>query len=88
MDDKGTEEELTYPNIYFTVDNFEEVISVRLKKKWKIQLPVIKLQCIPFFKKENVAKVVTITLKDQCVSKIDLIIFYIPVINKTIFYIL
>lgn len=35
MDDKGTEEELTYPNIYFTVDNFEEVISVRLKKKMK-----------------------------------------------------
>lgn len=33
MDDKGTEEELTYPNIYFTVDNFEEVISVHLKKK-------------------------------------------------------
>ena len=28
MDDKGTEEELTYPNIYFTVDNFEEVINV------------------------------------------------------------
>lgn len=44
MDDKGTEEELTYPNIYFTVDNFEEVISVHLKKKMKnTHLPVIKL---------------------------------------------
>eukprot|EP00105_Crassostrea_gigas_P026996 XP_011448177.1 PREDICTED: uncharacterized protein KIAA0930 homolog [Crassostrea gigas] len=27
MDDKGTEEELTYPNIYFTVDNFEEAFG-------------------------------------------------------------
>lgn len=35
MDDKGTEEELTYPNIYFTVDNFEEVISVHILKKMK-----------------------------------------------------
>ena len=26
MDGKGTEEEITYPNIFFTVDNFEEVI--------------------------------------------------------------
>ena len=31
MDDKGTEEELTYPNIYFTVDNFEEVINAHSK---------------------------------------------------------
>jgi hypothetical protein len=27
MDSKGTEEEITYPNIFFTVDNFEEVGS-------------------------------------------------------------
>jgi hypothetical protein len=25
MDRKGTEEEITYPNIFFTIDNFEEV---------------------------------------------------------------
>lgn len=25
MDSKGTEEEMAYPNIYFAVDNFEEV---------------------------------------------------------------
>jgi len=25
MDQKGTEEEITYPNIFFTIDNFEEV---------------------------------------------------------------
>jgi len=25
MDSKGTEEEIVYPNIFFTVDNFEEV---------------------------------------------------------------
>ena len=25
MDSKGTSEEITYPNIYFMVDNFEEV---------------------------------------------------------------
>ena len=25
MDTKGTEEEIVYPNIFFTVDNFEEV---------------------------------------------------------------
>jgi len=25
MESKGTEEKITYPNIYFTVDNFEDV---------------------------------------------------------------
>ena len=25
MDSKGTKEEITYPNIFFMVDNFEEV---------------------------------------------------------------
>ena len=25
MDSKGSQEEMTYPNIFFTVDNFEEV---------------------------------------------------------------
>jgi hypothetical protein len=30
MENKGTEEKITYPNIYFTVDNFEDV---RLLKK-------------------------------------------------------
>jgi len=25
MDHKGTEEEITYPSIFFTIDNFEEV---------------------------------------------------------------
>ena len=25
MDRKGTEEEITYPNIFFMIDNFEEV---------------------------------------------------------------
>jgi len=25
MDSKGTEEEIAYPNIFFTIDNFEEV---------------------------------------------------------------
>jgi hypothetical protein len=30
MENKGTEEKITYPNIYFTVDNFEDV---RLKKE-------------------------------------------------------
>jgi hypothetical protein len=29
MENKGTEEKITYPNIYFTVDNFEDV---RFKK--------------------------------------------------------
>ena len=28
MDRKGTEEEITYPNIFFTIDNFEEVIML------------------------------------------------------------
>lgn len=27
MDRKGTEEEITYPNIFFMIDNFEEVSS-------------------------------------------------------------
>ncbi|XP_064634809.1 uncharacterized protein KIAA0930 homolog isoform X2 [Lineus longissimus] len=27
MDSKGTEEEITYPNIFFTVDNFEEIFA-------------------------------------------------------------
>ncbi|XP_074660106.1 uncharacterized protein KIAA0930 homolog [Tubulanus polymorphus] len=27
MDGKGTEEEITYPNIFFTIDNFEDVFS-------------------------------------------------------------
>ena len=25
MENKGTEEKITYPNIYFTVDNYEDV---------------------------------------------------------------
>ena len=28
MDSKGSQEEITYPNIVFTVDNFEEVNTV------------------------------------------------------------
>lgn len=28
METKGTEEKITYPNIYFTVDNFEDVRSM------------------------------------------------------------
>ena len=28
MDSKGSQEEITYPNIFFTVDNFEEVSTV------------------------------------------------------------
>ena len=32
MDSKGTGEELTYPNIFFTVDNFEEVSAVNTIK--------------------------------------------------------
>jgi len=29
MESKGTEEKITYPNIYFTVDNFEDVTVER-----------------------------------------------------------
>ncbi len=29
MENKGTEEKITYPNIYFTVDNFEDVRLLR-----------------------------------------------------------
>jgi len=29
MENKGTEEKITYPNIFFTVDNFEDVRLVR-----------------------------------------------------------
>jgi hypothetical protein len=28
MESKGTEEKITYPNIYFTVDNFEDVSTL------------------------------------------------------------
>jgi hypothetical protein len=29
MENKGTEEKITYPNIFFTVDNFEDVRLLR-----------------------------------------------------------
>jgi len=31
MESKGTEEKITYPNIYFTVDNFEDVRLISSK---------------------------------------------------------
>ena len=30
MDSKGTEEEITYPNIFFMIDNFEEVSFLKV----------------------------------------------------------
>jgi hypothetical protein len=30
MDNKGTEEEISYPNIYFTIDNFEEAFAEQI----------------------------------------------------------
>jgi hypothetical protein len=30
MENKGTEEKITYPNIFFTVDNFEDVRLMRM----------------------------------------------------------
>jgi len=35
MESKGTEEKITYPNIYFTVDNFEDVRLLSNKSKTK-----------------------------------------------------
>jgi len=32
MDHKGTEEEITYPNIFFTIDNFEEVSFLAIRQ--------------------------------------------------------
>lgn len=36
MESKGTEEKITYPNIYFTVDNFEDVKFLFQKTKYSI----------------------------------------------------
>ena len=37
MESKGTEEKMTYPNIYFTVDNFEDVIRI-INRDWTNKL--------------------------------------------------
>ena len=36
MENKGTEERITYPNIYFSVDNFEDVRLLKKIIKYKV----------------------------------------------------
>ena len=56
MDHKGTEEELTYPNIFFTIDNFEEVSFCWILLHWTVMylLPfaldfIFVLQLLPLY---------------------------------------
>ena len=44
MESKGTEEKITYPNIYFTVDNFEDVRAV-MQTRGSIQFLFSKKFC-------------------------------------------
>ena len=43
MESKGTEEKITYPNIYFTVDNFEDVRTAMQAMESLIQYPCVSL---------------------------------------------
>ncbi len=45
MESKGTEEKITYPNIYFTVDNFEDVRLLSNKSQKKNLFFFVKTFC-------------------------------------------
>jgi hypothetical protein len=51
MEIKGTEEKITYPNLYFTVDNFEDVRLLRnlysmIKKSFFFRRLFMKWLCV------------------------------------------